>query len=61
MKIRKLTASFGKLDHESLSFHEGLNVIYAASTPPSAAGPGICRTSCATPPGPAPPWRGPWS
>ena len=29
MKIRKLTASFGKLDHESLSFHEGLNVIYA--------------------------------
>lgn len=29
MKIRKLTASFGKLEHESLSFHEGLNVIYA--------------------------------
>ncbi len=29
MKICKLTASFGKLDHESLSFHEGLNVIYA--------------------------------
>ena len=25
MKIRKLTASFGKLEHESLSFHEGLN------------------------------------
>ena len=23
MKIRKLTASFGKLEHESLSFHEG--------------------------------------
>ena len=29
MKIRKLTASFGKLENESLSFHEGLNVIYA--------------------------------
>ena len=29
MKIRKLTASFGKLEHETLSFHEGLNVIYA--------------------------------
>ena len=29
MKIRKLTASFGKLQNESLSFHEGLNVIYA--------------------------------
>ena len=29
MKIRKLTASFGKLNNDSLSFHEGLNVIYA--------------------------------
>ena len=29
MKIRKLTASFGKLENETLSFHEGLNVIYA--------------------------------
>ena len=29
MKINKLTASFGKLENESLSFHEGLNVIYA--------------------------------
>ena len=29
MKINKLTASFGKLENETLSFHEGLNVIYA--------------------------------
>ena len=29
MKINKLTASFGKLENESLSFHGGLNVIYA--------------------------------
>ena len=29
MMIRKLTASFGKLENESLSFHDGLNVIYA--------------------------------
>ena len=29
MMIRKCTASFGKLDNESLSFHGGLNVIYA--------------------------------
>jgi len=29
MKINKLTASFGKLQNESLSFHEGLNIIYA--------------------------------
>ena len=29
MIIRKLTASFGKLENESLSFHDGLNVIYA--------------------------------
>lgn len=29
MKINKLTASFGKLENESLSFHPGLNVIYA--------------------------------
>ena len=29
MKINKLTASFGKLENESLSFHQGLNVIYA--------------------------------
>ena len=29
MKINKLTASFGKLQNESLSFHDGLNVIYA--------------------------------
>ena len=29
MMIRKLTASFGKLENESLRFHDGLNVIYA--------------------------------
>ena len=29
MMIRRLTASFGKLQNDSLSFHEGLNVIYA--------------------------------
>ncbi len=29
MVIRKLTASFGKLENESLSFRDGLNVIYA--------------------------------
>jgi len=29
MKIRKCTASFGKLENESLSFRDGLNVIYA--------------------------------
>ena len=29
MKIRKLNASFGKLEHETLSLHDGLNVIYA--------------------------------
>ena len=29
MKINKLTASFGKLDHETLKLHDGLNVIYA--------------------------------
>ena len=29
MIIRKLTASFGKLENESLSFRDGLNVIYA--------------------------------
>lgn len=29
MKINKLTASFGKLENESLRFHSGLNVIYA--------------------------------
>ena len=29
MKINKLTASFGKLENETLSFHDGLNVIYA--------------------------------
>ncbi len=29
MMIRKLTASFGKLENETLSFHDGLNVIYA--------------------------------
>ena len=29
MIIRKLTASFGKLQNDSLSFHDGLNVIYA--------------------------------
>jgi len=29
MKINKLTASFGKLENESLSFHDGLNIIYA--------------------------------
>ena len=29
MVIRKLTASFGKLENETLSFRDGLNVIYA--------------------------------
>ena len=29
MKINKLTASFGKLENETLSLHPGLNVIYA--------------------------------
>jgi ATPase involved in DNA repair len=29
MKINTLRASFGKLNNESISFHEGLNVIYA--------------------------------
>lgn len=29
MKIRKLTASFGKLENETLELHDGLNVIYA--------------------------------
>lgn len=29
MRINKMTASFGKLQNESLSFHPGLNVIYA--------------------------------
>ena len=29
MMIHKLTASFGKLENESLHFHDGLNVIYA--------------------------------
>ena len=29
MMIRKLTASFGKLENETLSFHDGLNVIHA--------------------------------
>ena len=29
MRINKMTASFGKLENESLSFHPGLNVIYA--------------------------------
>ena len=29
MRINKLTASFGKLENESLSFHEGLNIIHA--------------------------------
>ena len=29
MKINKLTASFGKLENETLSLHDGLNVIYA--------------------------------
>lgn len=29
MRINKLTASFGKLENETLSFHDGLNVIYA--------------------------------
>lgn len=29
MKINKLTASFGKLENESLDLHSGLNVIYA--------------------------------
>lgn len=29
MEINKLTASFGKLENESLKFHSGLNVIYS--------------------------------
>ena len=29
MKINKLTASFGKLENETLKLHDGLNVIYA--------------------------------
>ena len=29
MKIRKLRASFGKLENETLKLHDGLNVIYA--------------------------------
>ena len=29
MKINKLTASFGKLENDTLSFRDGLNVIYA--------------------------------
>ena len=29
MMIRKLTASFGKLENETLTLHEGLNVLYA--------------------------------
>ena len=29
MKIHKLTASFGRLENETLTFHEGLNVLYA--------------------------------
>ena len=29
MRINKLTASFGKLENETLELHEGLNVIYA--------------------------------
>ena len=29
MKINKVTASFGKLQNETLHFHEGLNIIYA--------------------------------
>ena len=29
MMIRKLTASFGKLENETLTLHDGLNVIYA--------------------------------
>ena len=31
MKINKLTASFGKLQNETLRFHEGLNIIYATN------------------------------
>ena len=29
MKINRLTASFGKLENATLSFHDGLNIIYA--------------------------------
>ena len=29
MRIRKMQATFGKLSGESISFHGGLNVIYA--------------------------------
>ena len=27
MKINKMTASFGKLENESIAFHDGLNVV----------------------------------
>lgn len=29
MKIHKLTASFGKLNHDTIEFNDGLNVVYA--------------------------------
>ena len=29
MKINKMTASFGKLENESIAFHDGLNVVCA--------------------------------
>ena len=29
MKIKKLTATFGKFNNESITFHDGLNVVYA--------------------------------
>ena len=29
MRINELTASFGKLQNDTLRFHEGLNIIYA--------------------------------
>ena len=29
MKIRKMRATFGKLQNDTLSFHDGLNVIFA--------------------------------
>lgn len=29
MTVNSLTASFGKLDHETITFHDGLNVVYA--------------------------------
>ena len=72
MRIKKMTATFGKLDGAVLELREGLNIL----TAPNEAGkstwcaflramlygiPGTGsprRTRTATPPGPAPPWPG---